>query len=107
MTTPEGEGNSHIFNMQYHDGVIPTCLRIKPLVRAREGYAIAKCVSQAFLKARVHQTFCRKQMLVQPIMKLQVSLENLGTEDYLKVTKLSHNSAKKTHVKSKQNHLRR
>ena len=45
-------------------------------------------------------------MLVQQITKLQASLEkNFETEDHLTVTKLSHSSAEKTHVRSKQNHL--
>jgi hypothetical protein len=60
---------------------------------------------KAFLRARVHQTFRRKQTLVKQITKLQASLEkDLQTEDYTKVTKLSYNSAEKTFVKSKQNH---
>ena len=99
--------NSHIFSMQCRDeGVIPASLRIKPMVRIREGYAIMQRASRAFLWAHIHQTFRRKQMLVQQIAKLQAPLErNLGMEDYLKVTRLSHDSAGKTHVKSKQNQL--
>ena len=61
--------------MWCHDeGVIPASLCIKPLVRTREGYAIMERASQAFLKALVHQTFHRKQTLVQQITKLQASL---------------------------------
>ena len=93
-------------NMRCRDeDVIPTSLRIKPKVRTREGYAIAERASKAFLWTRVYQTFCRKQSLVKQIVKLEALLEkDLLTEDYSKVTKLSHNSAKKTFVKSKQNH---
>ena len=98
-------GNSHIFNMRCRDeDVIPTSLRIKPKVRTREGYAIAERASKAFLRARVHQTFHRKQSLTKQITKLEASLEDLLTEDYSKVTRLSHNSAEKAFVKSKQNH---
>ena len=70
--------NSHIFSMRCRDeGVIPASLRIKPMVRTREGYAIAERASRAFLRARVHQTFRRKQTLVQQIAKLQASFEHL------------------------------
>ena len=62
--------------------------------------------SKAFLRVHIHQTFCRKQALVQQIMKLQAPLEKyLETEDHSKVTKLSYSSTEKTYVKSKQNHL--
>ena len=87
------------------EDVIPTSLRIEPKVRTREGYAIAERASKAFLRARIHQTFCRKQSLIKQITKLEASLEkDLLTEDYSKITKLSHNSAEKTFVNSKQNH---
>ena len=95
--------NSHIFNMRCRDeGVIPASLRIKPMVRTREGYAIVERASRTFLRARVHQTFRRKQTLIQRIAKLQASLErNLGTKDYLKdylkVTKLSHCNWERCH----------
>ena len=47
-----------------------------------------------------------KHTLVQQCAKLQSTLErDLETGDYLKVTRLSHSSAEKTHVKSKQRHL--
>ena len=87
--------NSHIYNIWCRDeGMIPASLRIKPLVRTKEGYAIAEHTSQAFLWARIHQTFRRKQILVKKVTKLQASLErDLGMEDYLKVTGLSYNSA--------------
>ena len=48
-------------------------------------------------------TTCRR---FQQCAKLQSTLErDLETGDYLKVTRLSHGSAEKTHVKSKQRHL--
>ena len=76
------------------------------MLRAREGYAIVEFASKAFLWAHVHQTFRRKQALVQQIMKLRASLEkDLETEDHSEVTKLSYSSAEKTYVKSKQKHL--
>ena len=86
--------NSHIFNMRCCDEV-----------KIGEGYSIAKHASKAFLRARVHQTVRRKQSLLKQIAKLEASLEkDLPTKDYSKVTKLSHNSAEKIFVKSKQNH---
>ena len=86
------------------EDVIPTSLRIKPKVRTREGYAIVEHASKAFLRAPIHQTFRRKQSLIKQITKFETSLKRDLTKDYFMVTKLSHNLAEKTFVKSKQNH---
>ena len=99
--------NSHIFNMRCRDeGVIPASLRIKPMVRTREGYGIAERASRAFLRARIHETYIKKATLTSEIGSIEARLESkLDKDDYRKVARLSHAAAEKTHAASKQKHM--
>ena len=57
--------NHHIFSLRCRDeGIIPASLKISPPVMTREGYRIARRASQAFLSARIHQSFSMKQALI-------------------------------------------
>ena len=95
--------NSHIFNMRCRDkGVISASLRIKPLVRTREGYRMAEHASRAFLRARVHETYCRKCQLAEEVQRLRSRLErDLENGDYQKVSRLSLATADKTYTRTK------
>ena len=85
------------------------CASVQVLVLACRGRLLHPYVNvQAMrvtssLLALVCQVTC--DWYCKQITKLEASLEkDLETEDYFKVTKLSHNSAEKIFVKSKQNH---
>ena len=53
----------HIFSMRCRDeGVIPTSLRVKPLVRSSEGYRIARRASKSFLSERIRQTYIQERL---------------------------------------------
>ena len=90
-----------------NEGVFPTRLRIKSLVKTREGYRITEQASRAFLSACIRETYRSKWDLSSKIRTLQSQLQSkLQVDDY-QVIRLSYAAAESTHAKAKLNHTRR
>ena len=63
--------------------VISTRLKIKPLMKTREGYRIVKQAGRTFLSAQFHETHRKKCALEHRISSLQSRMEiELSTTDY-------------------------
>ena len=87
---------------------MPASLRVKPLVRSREGHRIAERASRAFLNARVRQSYKRKQELGTRSREMREELSTtLAGEDLDKVVGLCGEAAEKTFQRTKEIHLRK
>ena len=81
------------------EGVFPTRLRMKPLVKTREGYRLAEQASRAFLSARICETYRSKCDLSSKIRTIQSQPHSkLQVDDYQKVIQLSYAAAESTHT---------
>ena len=69
---------------------------------------MAERASKAFLRARVRESYRKKQGHLVELGRLSARLEEkLDTVDYEKVTRLSYAAAEKTHAECKRRHVRK
>ena len=88
--------------------MIPASLKITSPVRTREGYKIAERASRAFLRARVRESYRKKQEHLLKLGRIATKLEEeLDTVDYAKVARLSYAAVEKTHAECKRRHVRK
>ena len=67
------------------EDVIPSSLKVKPLVKTGEGHRIAERASRSFLSARIRQTYRIKERLKEESehMKEDLSAKLSGDELFL------------------------
>ena len=89
--------NIHIFFMRCRDEeVLPVSLRVKPLVRTKEGFRIARTTSIKFLKESIRDSYRKTEELICTIKKIENKLLAIMIkEDYDKVTSICSSSAEK------------
>ena len=103
--------NHHIFSLRCrNEKVIPVSLRIRPLVRTKQGFEIAERASKAFLNEQVKETHAIRNDVTARLDTTQRRLameSQLTPADLERVSSLCKEAVGKTFVRTKQTHLQK